>query len=479
MAKTSSLGAKSPAHAGQYTYDAKRIHAAVAIGENKISYDAAGCVTKLNDWTYKWDYLGRLTDVERGGQNKAKFWYGERNFRILKQANGIHTYYVEQDYQIRKGEAWILLSFKGKPVSIWKSRAKMDQFFQDLAPLQAGDKPQPDGKITAADAWLVHAGQKGFVKLAVRDRSMKIDLSKDMLVHSVERMLQAEPEQKHYYHTDHLGSVRAVTDAKGQVISTRTYHPYGTTAAKTGVKPASEYAGVELDDNTGLYAYGLRYFHPQLGRWLSPDPLFESIRTRNDEFNSFGAVMNSPVRYRDVQGTLSESETMGVAAGIGGGLGLLTVAAIGGYAFYRYKKVIQPGTAKLNQAVKNITTPTMMHPEGKVIPGMERSRQSFLRGEGQLDIMNKMVVFQEKGSYDAMSDGLTNTKANRENVLARKDRLDQARKKASSSNTTSTPSSTTKRRSGALPRAPMPSGTPSRTASSRRLSMPKAGRKKR
>jgi RHS repeat-associated protein len=37
-------------------------------------------------------------------------------------------------------------------------------------------------------------------------------------------------------------------------------------------RPAYLFTGKELDEATGLYYYGARYYDPRQGQWLSPDP---------------------------------------------------------------------------------------------------------------------------------------------------------------------------------------------------------------
>jgi RHS repeat-associated protein len=53
-----------------------------------------------------------------------------------------------------------------------------------------------------------------------------------------------------------------------------------------------------LDTDSGLYNYGFRYYHPELGRWLSRDPFGE-----NGGLNLYGFVKNKPVMRFDVLGT--------------------------------------------------------------------------------------------------------------------------------------------------------------------------------
>jgi RHS repeat-associated protein len=73
--------------------------------------------------------------------------------------------------------------------------------------------------------------------------------------------------------TDALGSTLALADDTGAVHTRYTYEPFGA-ATLTGTADANpfQYTGRE-NDGTALYYYRARYYHPQLQRFMSEDPL--------------------------------------------------------------------------------------------------------------------------------------------------------------------------------------------------------------
>jgi len=95
--------------------------------------------------------------------------------------------------------------------------------------------------------------------------------------------------------TDSLGSTVALTDSSGTIQTQYTYEPFGKTTSSGVVSTNSfQYTGRE-NDGTGLYYYRARYYHPQLQRFSSEDP----IRFSGGEFNLYAYVVNNPLRYID------------------------------------------------------------------------------------------------------------------------------------------------------------------------------------
>jgi RHS repeat-associated protein len=79
-----------------------------------------------------------------------------------------------------------------------------------------------------------------------------------------------------YYHPDHLGSTGFVTDQNGELYEHVEYFPFGETwvqeKSNTQRTPYL-YTGKELDEETGLYYYGARYYDPRTSVWQSADPI--------------------------------------------------------------------------------------------------------------------------------------------------------------------------------------------------------------
>lgn len=59
-----------------------------------------------------------------------------------------------------------------------------------------------------------------------------------------------------------------------------------------------KFNGKELDEETGFYYYGARYYDPKISIWLSTDPLAEKF----PNFNPYNYVMQNPLNLTDPTG---------------------------------------------------------------------------------------------------------------------------------------------------------------------------------
>ncbi|HTU65579.1 MAG TPA: RHS repeat-associated core domain-containing protein [Steroidobacteraceae bacterium] len=106
---------------------------------------------------------------------------------------------------------------------------------------------------------------------------------------------------KRWFHTDHQGSVVALSDSTGAVTSATqyTYDAYGVPNAWPGSR--FRYTGqIALNDatNVKLYYYKARVYDPTIGRFIQTDP----VGTKDDQ-NLYAYVGNDPTNSTDPEGT--------------------------------------------------------------------------------------------------------------------------------------------------------------------------------
>ncbi len=103
-----------------------------------------------------------------------------------------------------------------------------------------------------------------------------------------------------YIHTDALGSVVAESDANGNVIKRYDYEPYGAVVGGQ-VTDGPGYTGHVSDAATGLSYMQQRYMDPQLGVFLSVDPV-TAYDQPVGQFNRYRYANGNPYRFTDPDG---------------------------------------------------------------------------------------------------------------------------------------------------------------------------------
>ena len=118
--------------------------------------------------------------------------------------------------------------------------------------------------------------------------------------------------QTYYYLLDHLGSVLGLTDADGNVVATYRYDPWGNVISSTGtLTNPLRFTAREYDQESGLYFYRARYYDPQVGRFISRDPI-----GLMGGLNLYAYARNNPVMRVDPRGRLSNWGWAAIGLGV-------------------------------------------------------------------------------------------------------------------------------------------------------------------
>ncbi|MBI5748484.1 MAG: hypothetical protein HZA00_05105 [Nitrospinae bacterium] len=227
----------------------------------KLKYDDDGNIKIITFYTY--DFENRLTRVEMQKDGKEKiieFTYDPFGRRLAKV---IHRHEIEdeEDGDDEEGE-------HSHP------RATYYVYDNEDIIMEYNHK----GKITAR---YVHG-------LGI-DEPLAID----------------RKGKTYYYHFDGLGSVTALTDAKGKVVQRYDYDSFGNLKHHGHkVKQPYTYTAREYDRETGLYYYRARYYDPKMGRFISKDP-FPGLTNLPQTLNHYSYVGNNPVKFIDPFGLSS------------------------------------------------------------------------------------------------------------------------------------------------------------------------------
>ena len=128
-----------------------------------------------------------------------------------------------------------------------------------------------------------------------------------------------------YVATDTLGSIRAISNQNGQIVSRRDFMPFGEEMyagipnrdasqkySTDGDDVRQKFTGYERDKETGLDFAEARYYKNNHGRFTAVDPLLASGKSANPQtFNRYAYVSNSPLLFTDPSG-LQQAENISV-----------------------------------------------------------------------------------------------------------------------------------------------------------------------
>ena len=98
-----------------------------------------------------------------------------------------------------------------------------------------------------------------------------------------------------YFLSDHLSSTNGLVDSSGALTSQTSYDSFGNPTSNLSTRYG--FTGRETDNFTGLMYYRARFYDPNLGRFISEDPI-----GLGGGINQFAYVSNNPVGKTDPLG---------------------------------------------------------------------------------------------------------------------------------------------------------------------------------
>ena len=114
-------------------------------------------------------------------------------------------------------------------------------------------------------------------------------------------IMMINDHQEFFYHKNHLWSIVAITDISANIVVEYSYDAFG----KVSIVAWDElfdnsrlFTGREFDIETWLYFFRARYYDPELGRFISRDPI-----GIEDDINLYAYVGNNPLMFTDPMGT--------------------------------------------------------------------------------------------------------------------------------------------------------------------------------
>ncbi len=235
------------------TYTANNVNQYTAINSQSLTYDTDGNMLSDGNWTYTWDGENRLTRMVSTNLTKTlSFEYDWQGRRIAKKV-------------------WNNTTGTGTPATYLK-------YIYDGWNLIAELNAKNSNVVVRTYNWGPEAqGAPGTLRMIADNNGV------------------------YFPAYDPNGNVMGLVKASdGTVCAQYEYLPYGELAMATGTMASSNpirFSTKYRDNETGLYYYGYRYYSPDMGRWISRDPIEEQ-----GGLNLYGFVNNDPVNKWDLWG---------------------------------------------------------------------------------------------------------------------------------------------------------------------------------
>jgi RHS repeat-associated protein len=301
----------------QYTYNSPRqwLSAASVTGpggtlyQASYGYDAAARVTStssttesLLNLTYGYDDRGRLLSVA-GGQAQTftydavgnltsnsqvgSYSYGDAAHKHAVTTAGAGTYSYDAVGNTLSG---------GGRTLTWDAESRLRTVTRGT--LTATFSYDPDGQRTAKTT------TAGTTRYYGKLQEKGVDGSRVKYVYAgALQVAQVRTSGTSYVHQDHLGSVRLLTNAAGNVARRYGYAAYGQTVYDSGgaTVNAREFGGHEADADLGLVYMNARYYDAELGRFVSADTLVPDL-TNPQALNRYAFAYGNPISNIDPTG---------------------------------------------------------------------------------------------------------------------------------------------------------------------------------
>ncbi len=212
-----------------YTYDALG-----QLVEKRVRDPATG-VERV--WTYTWDGAGRLASVSASDGVKVGLVYDALGRRVQKRVS-----------RVAPGEGATLVSVT---TFLWDGSAIAQEIKRTAS-------ASGDPVVEERSYWI---DGEGFGALAHRD------------VRHDEKGT-TEGEWVHYV-SDPNGTPERLVDGAGQVLCELERTAFGRTRARPGARAGTQlrFMGQYEDAETGLHYNHFRHYDPDIGRYISPDPI--------------------------------------------------------------------------------------------------------------------------------------------------------------------------------------------------------------
>jgi RHS repeat-associated protein len=261
---------------GVYAYDTLvKPNAVRAVGGRAVQYDENGSVTAYGGRSFTWDARGELRKVATP-EATTEYLYDYEGLRTVKRvrtAGGVHeTLYLDRFSEVRDGKLWKYVYVGDQRVARIAEAAAQESGKAVMGALSTGTWALAGLGMLAALALACARRLRRLARPAVAMACTALVLAPSFGCGGGGTSTTAEVSRAaQYYLSDHLGSSSVIVDGTGTVVSEVAYDAWGR--QREEISEPWTFTGQEWDSEAGLYHFGKRYYDPQLGRFLSTDPV--------------------------------------------------------------------------------------------------------------------------------------------------------------------------------------------------------------
>jgi len=318
-------------------YVTNNLNQYTSVGGVAYSYDDDGNLTYDGNNTYTYGAENRLMTASRTGVS-VSYQYDAFGRRIQKTIASDETRVTGYVYD---GDQVICeYGTSGKLVRKFLYGTGIDEAVRMTNVLPSADIAQ-NGIVDFIDVavfakvWLFDINDPGFDPNADLVADDVIDLE-DLAALTEKWLTDGHRGEDYFYYYDSLGSVIALTDSTGNTVETYNYDVYGRINSTSSVGNPYLFTGRRYDAEIGLYYYRVRYYSPEVGRFLQTDPV-----GYYDSANLYSYCINNPIMFTDPFGLWYID--INVSGGYWGGLtGGIMISPSGVY-WYIGGGVVTPG----------------------------------------------------------------------------------------------------------------------------------------
>ncbi|PYQ27607.1 MAG: hypothetical protein DMF56_19705 [Acidobacteria bacterium] len=300
------------------------------------AYDGSGNVHKVGSDTFSYDHAGRLITASVNGTPRDYSYDGFGNRTgCVQWANTSSQAECQKSKTI--DVAGNRNRLKDVPYDNAGNATALDghQYAYDALNMMKRDTLGTQARefvYTAEDERIAVYNAGSSWRWSIRDQSGKVlreftssngpngagtaswQWARDNVFRDGQLLASRQPENQstttYFYHLDHLGTPRRITDTNDRIVGSHDYFAFGPEISG-GTSEASatalKYTGQERDTWGGLFGtldyMHARYDDPELGRFLSVDPAPDSADLEAPQsWNRYAYARNSPLARLDPDG---------------------------------------------------------------------------------------------------------------------------------------------------------------------------------